>query len=131
MMEKEFECTVTVNAENTAKSVRSGSLNVFATPSLAALAERTACELLNGELEEGSTTVGTVLNIKHLAPTPIGLDVKCVCKLTEVDGRRFCFEMQLFDAGGKVGEVYHERFLVYSESFMKKALSRGKTSNEF
>lgn len=124
--ENTFDFSVVVNEVNTAKAVGSGSLDVFATPSLAALAEKTACMLLEGTLEEGTTTVGTVLNIKHLAPTPIGATVSCTCRLTEKDGRKICFEMELFDAQGKVGEVYHERFVVYSESFMKKALLRGE-----
>lgn len=126
MLGKVVEYTVTVTEDNIAKTVGSGSLEVFSTPSLAALAEKTACILLDGTLEDGSTTVGTVLNIKHLAPTPIGMDVKCVCRLTEVDGRRYCFAMEIYDACGVVGEVYHERFLVYKDSFMKKANSRGK-----
>lgn len=125
MLGKVVEYTVTVTEANIAKTVGSGSLEVFATPSLAALAEKTACLLIDGALEDGSTTVGTVLNIKHLAPTPIGMEVKCVCKLTEIDGRRYCFSMELYDVCGVVADVYHERFLVYKESFMKKANSRG------
>lgn len=123
------ESSCTVCAENTANYVGSGSLEVFATPSLAALAEKTACLLLTGQCEEGCTTVGTVLNISHLAPTPPGLEVRCVCRLTKIDGRRLCFEMELFDRQGKVAEVHHERFIVKIESFMKKALARRGETN--
>lgn len=114
------EHSVAVTEANTAKAVGSGSLPVFATPSLAALAEETSCRLLEGSLEEGTTTVGSLLNVKHLAPTPIGMTVTCVCTLTAVEGRRLCFEMELFDAAGKIGEVVHERFVVKTESFMAK-----------
>lgn len=115
---------VEVTELNTAKTVGSGSLPVFATPALAALAEKTACLLLEGKLEEGTTTVGSALNIKHLAPTPVGMTVNCICTLTGVDGRRLSFEMDLFDAGGKIGEVAHERFVVKTESFMAKTQAK-------
>jgi len=115
---------VEVTETNTAKAVGSGSLPVFATPALAALAEKTACLLLADRLEEGTTTVGSLLNIKHLAPTPVGLSVSCDCTLTVIDGRRLCFEMELFDGTGKVGEVYHERFVVPAQRFMEKAQAK-------
>lgn len=113
--------SVEVTENNTAAVVGSGSLPVFATPALAALAEKTSCLLLDGKLEEGTTTVGSLLNIKHLAPTPIGMTVSCECTLSTVDGRRLCFDMSLFDETGKVGEVYHERFIIKAQPFMEKA----------
>lgn len=118
------EHCVEVTELNTAKAVGSGSLPVFATPALAALAEKTACLLLEGKLDEGTTTVGSALNIKHLAPTPVGMTVNCICTLTGVDGRRLSFEMELFDAIGKIGEVSHERFVVKTESFMAKTQAK-------
>ena len=121
---KTIENTVTVTESNTAKAVGSGSLAVFATPALAALAEETACMLIANELEEGTTTVGSLLNIKHLAPTPVGMEVKCVCTLTEVSGRRLCFTMEAFDGAGKIGEADHERFIVPVERFMEKAQAK-------
>ncbi len=120
------EYTVKVEESNTAAVVGSGSLPVFATPALAALAEKTACICLEGHLEEGCTSVGTVLNIKHMAPTPVGMDVSCSCTLTEVDGRRLVFTATVHDAVGTVGEVYHERFIVKAKSFMEKANARGE-----
>lgn len=116
-----IENSVLVTENNTAKSVGSGSLPVFATPALAALAEETSCLLLQGKLEEGTTTVGSMLNIKHIAPTPVGMKVNCICTLTEAEGRRLVFEMELFDGAGKIGEVQHERFIVRVQSFMEKA----------
>jgi len=116
-----IENSVLVTENNTAKAVGSGSLPVFATPALAALAEETACMLLEGKLEEGTTTVGSMLGIKHLAPTPVGMTVKCICTLTEAEGRRLAFTMELFDGAGKIGEVQHERFIVRVKSFMEKA----------
>lgn len=118
------ELSVDVTESNTAKAFGSGSLPVFATPALAALAEKTSCVLLEGKLDEGTATVGSLLNIKHLAPTPVGMTVRCVCTLSTIDGRRLCFDMELYDGAGKVGEVYHERFIIKTTSFMEKAMSK-------
>ncbi len=120
------ECSVIVDNNNTGATVGSGSLPVFATPSLAALVEKTACVCLEGKLDDGCTTVGTVLQLKHLAPTPVGMTVSCRCTLEEIDGRRLAFKAVVSDGAGVVGEVYHERFVIKAEPFMAKAQSRSE-----
>ena len=64
--------TVMVDESNTAKTMGSGTLQVFATPAMTALMEKTAWMSVSEYLEEGSGTVGTLLNVKHMAPTPVG-----------------------------------------------------------
>ena len=113
--------TVTVNEENTAKAMGSGTLDVFATPALIALMEETCWRSVANELEEDCGTVGTLLEIKHTAPTPIGMKVTCESTLTEVDGRRLVFEVIARDAKGVVGEGKHERFIIQNEKFQVKA----------
>ena len=113
--------TVTVNESNTAKVMGSGTLDVFATPALIALMEETCWRSVAGELEAGCGTVGTLLEIKHTAPTPVGMDVTCEAVLTEVDGRRLVFEVTAHDATGVVGEGRHERFIIQNEKFQTKA----------
>lgn len=113
--------TVTVNEENTAKTMGSGTLDVFATPALIALMEETCWRSVADALDEGCGTVGTLLEIKHTAPTPIGMDVTCESMLTEVDGRRLVFTVQAHDAKGLVGEGRHERFVIQNEKFQEKA----------
>ena len=113
--------TVTVNEDNTAKAMGSGTLDVFATPALIALMEETCWRSVANELEEGSGTVGTLLETKHTAPTPVGMKVTCESTLTEVDGRRLVFEVIARDAKGVVGEGKHERFVVQNEKFQVKA----------
>ena len=113
--------TVTVNEGNTAKAMGSGTLDVFATPALIALMEETCWRSVANELEEGSGTVGTLLEIKHTAPTPVGMKVTCESTLTEVDGRRLIFEVIARDAKGVVGEGKHERFIIQNEKFQMKA----------
>lgn len=113
--------TVTVNEQNTAKTMGSGTLDVFATPALIALMEETCWRSVAEELEEGNGTVGTLLEIKHTAPTPIGMEVTCESALTEVDGRRLVFTVTAHDAKGVVGEGRHERFIIQNEKFQTKA----------
>ncbi len=113
--------TVIVNESNTAKTMGSGTLEVFATPALIALMEETCWRSVAGELEEGCGTVGTLLEIRHTAPTPVGMEVTCESTLVEVDGRRLVFEVTASDAKGVVGEGKHERFIIQNEKFQAKA----------
>lgn len=112
---------ITVTKENTAIVRKSGTLEVFATPAMIELIEETAWKSVAKELEEGCATVGTALNVKHLSATPVGMKVTCETKLVEVDGRRLVFEVEVKDEAGKVGEGVHERFIIQSEKFQKKA----------
>ena len=110
-----------VTNENTAKTMRSGTLDVFATPAMIALMENTAYESVAAELEEGSGTVGTALNVKHVAATPVGMKVTCETELIKVDGRALTFSVKAFDEKGLIGEGEHERFIVFNEKFQAKA----------
>ena len=110
----------TVSAENTAAKVGSGSLPVFATPIMVALMEKAACQALEGHLDEGSTTVGTMLNIEHVAATPVGMAVTAESTVTAVDGRKVCFAVAAYDEAGLIGKGKHERFIVNAERFTDK-----------
>lgn len=111
----------TVTQEVTAAAMGSGELAVFATPAMIALLEETAWKSVAPELAEGEGTVGTKLNVAHLAATPVGARVWCETELLEVDGRRLVFAVSVFDEKGKIGEGTHERFVVRNEKFMAKA----------
>ena len=115
------QMTMKVEKENTAEVMKSGTLQVFATPSMIALIEETAWKSVAGDLEEGLVTVGTALNVKHLSATPVGMQVTCRTTLEEVDGRRLVFSVVVSDEAGKVGEGTHERFIVQAEKFQQKA----------
>lgn len=116
---------VLVTEANSAKTMGSGTLDVFATPSMIALMEKTAWTSVAEHLEEGNGTVGTELNVKHTAATPLGMTVRCESELIEVDGRRLVFKVAAFDEVGLVGEGTHERFIVNNEKFQGKANSKG------
>ncbi len=113
--------TVTVTPENTARAIGSGTLDVFATPALAALAEKTCWESVAPALEPGCSTVGSKLSIEHSAPTPLGMTVTCETELIAVDGRKLTFSVLVRDEKGTVGSGIHERFIVSDAKFMAKA----------
>lgn len=111
---------ITVTEVLSAKNMGSGSLCVLATPALISGMENVCMNCVQPFLEEGFTTVGTKVNISHLAATPLGDTVTYSCELTEIDRRRLVFTVQAFDSKGKTGEGTHERFIVDSARFMSK-----------
>ena len=118
------EVSITVTTDVTAAKMKSGSLEVLATPYMVALMEQAASELCDKFVPEGISTVGTALNISHLAPTPVGGNVRAVATLTAFDGRKASFDVEAYDACGLIGKGTHERFTIKVESFMKKAQER-------
>lgn len=115
-----------VEEQDTARVHGSGTLRVLATPAMAAWMEHTAMESVQPQLGEGEGTVGTLLELRHLAPTPVGMAVTCESTLVEAQGRRLVFEVEAFDETGKIGEAKHERFIIRSEAFQAKADSKRK-----
>lgn len=121
---EKYEVEITVTDEITAKSMRSGSLPVLATPFMVALMEQAASELCDKYIEEGLSTVGTALNIQHLAPTAVGAKVRAVATVTEYDGRKICFDVEAYDEAGLIGKGTHERFTIKIDKFMQKTAQR-------
>ena len=115
---------IVVTKEITAKSMGSGAIDVYGTPAMILLMEETAQQSVALLLDAGQGTVGTELNIKHLAATPVGMKVWCDTELIEVDGRRLVFRAEAFDECGKIGEGTHERFIVDNEKFQQKTDSK-------
>lgn len=116
--------TVIVDEGNTALAIGSGTLRVFATPAMIALVESTASRSVAPFLEEGSSTVGTHLDVAHTSATPVGMEVVCETELIEVDRRRLVFSVVVRDAAGEIGSGTHERFIVDNVKFMSKAESK-------
>lgn len=109
-----------VTEELSAKAMGSGELLVFATPAMLALMEKTAYQSVAAELEEGSGSVGTMVNLAHSAASPIGMKVVCDSKLVAIDGRKLTFEIEARDEAGVIGQATHERFIIYNEKFQAK-----------
>lgn len=112
--------TLVVEHKDTAAVYGSGALEVFATPAMIALMEKTCLESVAMKIGEGNTTVGIAVNIKHLKASPIGSLIRCDAKLIEVNRKRLVFEVRCLEGETLIGEGIHERFVVDSEKFMAK-----------
>ena len=112
--------TLVVEHKDTAAVYGSGALEVFATPAMIALMEKTCLESVCSKIGEGNTTVGIAVNIKHLKASPVGATIRCDAQLIEVDRKRLVFEVRCFEGDSLIGEGIHERFVVDSAKFMAK-----------
>ena len=121
-MEAKLSKKITVDREQLASVVGSGSLDVFATPAVAALMEGAAAELAQSKLESDElTTVGTSISIEHFSPTPLGAEVEAEATLTKTEGRLFYFDVVARDASGEIARGTHTRVSVHAEKFQKRA----------
>ena len=118
------EKSVAVTIENTAISMGSGTLRVFATPAMIALCEGCCAESIEDLLGEGMTSVGTKVDIEHLAASPIGASILCKSRIVSVDGRRLDFEVEVYDNVGLIGKGKHTRFIVDAEKFVNKTYAK-------
>ena len=124
------EINVTVEENMTAASMKSGNLDVLATPYMIALMEQASAELCQQFLPEGISTVGTMVNIQHLAATSLGAPVRTVATLTAFDGRKASFDVISYDNAGIIGKGTHERFTIKVDSFIKKTAERKNLVSE-
>ena len=115
---------IIVTEDKTAKVYGSGTLEVFGTPAMIALMENTALKSVADYIGEGNGTVGTKLNVSHVAATPVGMKVVCETELIKVEGRALTFEVKAYDEWGLIGEGTHERFIIMEEKFQAKANSK-------
>lgn len=111
---------IKVTDEMTARAMGSGSLDVYSTPAMISLMENTAYTSVAEYLEDGQGTVGTLMNVKHLSATPVGMEVRCESELVEIDKRRLVFTVKVYDQVGCIGEGIHERFVINNDKFMEK-----------
>jgi len=114
------EQSIIVAEKDTAARYGSGLIEVFATPAMIGLMESTAQQSVMSFLPEGSITLGTEVNVKHLKATPIGQKVICFSELTGIDGRQLTFKVNAFDETGEIGSGTHTRVVVNKEKFMQK-----------
>ena len=118
------EARVTVDRSELASTLRSGHLDVYGTPAMIALMENAAITAVDHLLPSGSVTVGSLLEIRHLAPTPLGVEVRATAELLEVDGRRLTFRVEAFDPVDKIGDGRHERFVVDRDRLVARAQAK-------
>ena len=119
-----YSVETVVSDKNTAKTMGSGTLDVFATPAMVALMEEAAWKCVAPHLDEGAVTVGTSMQIKHVSATPMGMRVTASSELIEVDGRRLVFNVEASDGAGLIGSGVHERFIIMNDKFMARTESK-------
>ncbi len=115
-----YESRTTVSTVNSAKTLGSGDMDVFATPAMVALMENAAMLAVAAELPEGSATVGTQMNTSHIKASPLGAVITASAELTAVDGRKLTFAVKAWDEKGVIGEGEHTRFVVDRARFLSK-----------
>lgn len=115
------EIRMTVAESDTARNSGGETLPpVLSTPRMISFMERSAHQAILPFLKEGQTSVGTVINIKHLGATPVGMAVRFRAELVEVDRRRLRFIVEAFDEVEKIGEGEHERFIIDQDRFSER-----------
>jgi fluoroacetyl-CoA thioesterase len=129
MLEPGLGATVeqTVTEDMTATALGSGDVPVLGTPAVVALAERAACAAVDGRLPPGHTSVGSSVDLAHLAPTPVGARVTATAGLLDVEGRTLTFEVEVRDPAGTVARGTHRRVVVDRGRFLSGAAERGSS----
>ena len=126
MLEPGSEATVEerVTEAMTAERLGSGDVPVLGTPAILALVEAASVAAVADALEPGQTTVGSAVELQHVAPTGLGSTVTAGARLVEVDGRRLTFSFEVTDPGGAVARGTHTRVVVERERFLESARER-------
>jgi fluoroacetyl-CoA thioesterase len=114
------EMRMKTGAEHSAQKFFPKVPNVFGTPFLGGLFEGVSAELMAPHLGAGETSVGISMNLQHTAPTPLGMEVRAVTEVTQVEGRKITFKLEAFDETEKIGEAVHERFIINEEKFNQR-----------
>jgi predicted thioesterase len=114
------EASLVVGEEHTAAAFGAGGVRVLGTPVMIGLMENAAWRLVQPELDEGETTVGTLVNIQHLAATPLGDQVTATAELIDIAGRRLIFHVTARDARQVIGEGTHARARVLLDRFLAR-----------
>jgi predicted thioesterase len=117
-----------VGDEHTAARLGSGRAPVFATPIMIALMEAAAVDCIERLLEPGQESLGVMVDVEHMAPTPVGLSVTAEALLNEVDGRTLTFEVEARDKHGLIGKGRHKRVIVESTKFRARAHAKADES---
>ncbi|WP_018362014.1 thioesterase family protein [Hoylesella nanceiensis] len=118
----EYSTTITVEGEHTALSVGSGDMQVLATPALIAFMENVAMLTVRDLLSDEVTTVGGMIEVKHLKASPVGAEVVVKATLEKVDGIKLQFKLEAFQGEKLIAEGAHLRFIVNRQEFMNRVL---------
>lgn len=112
-----------VTPEHIAKHLAS-EVQVLSTPSMIYFMERTAMNCVQNHLPQGYTTVGTMVNVKHVSPAPVNSVIRVEARLISKEARRLLFEVRAYRNSTLVGEGLHERYIVNTKKFVDKLKSQ-------
>ena len=118
------EDTFQVTDERTAIQIGSGESRVLATPWMIAFMERVSHGMLAAKLPAGFSSVGVAVNVRHLAPTPVGYTVRVRSEIKSIDGWRVNFHVEAWDSNEQIGEGEHQRFVIDEQRFLKRAAAK-------
>ena len=109
-----------VGEEHTAPRVGSGLVHVLATPVMINLFEAAALDAVDQHLPAGYQSLGTVLNVRHIAATPVGMRVFALARITRTEGRTVFLSVEARDETELIGDGVHERVVVNVEKFSQR-----------
>ena len=109
-----------VGEEHTAPRVGSGLVHVLATPVMINLFEAAALDAVDKHLPQGYQSLGTVLNVRHIAATPVGMEVSAVARITRIEGRTVHLFVEAKDEKEVIGDGEHQRVVVNVEKFSQR-----------
>ncbi len=118
------EVSKKVEESDTARTFGSGGVDALASPIMFGMMETAALNATARELPEGFSTVGIRLDVRHLAATPVGMNVRAEAKLVEIDGKKLTFDVEAYDDVELVGKGIHVRYIVDFDKFVEKSLSK-------
>ena len=118
-----------VTLERVASHLGSGSLQVYATPAMVAFVEQTCRKLVEPHLPEGMTTVGIAINVRHIAPTPLGSEVSIQVEIVLIEKNVISFQAELWDEMEKIGEATHERAVIEIDRFTERVQKKSIKSS--
>jgi fluoroacetyl-CoA thioesterase len=124
------EETYIVGEQDLASHIGSGASRVLATPCMILFMERTAHRLLASKLPAGYSSVGVVVHVEHLAPTPMGNTVRVQAKVEAIDGLKVTFTIEAWDEVEKIGQGTHQRFIIDEARFLKRVHAKSEASSK-
>jgi len=125
-----YEDNYIVGEQDLASHIGSGASRVLATPCMILFMERTAHRLLAKKLPDGYSSVGVVVHVEHLAPTPLGNTVHVLAKVEAMDGLKVTFTIEAWDEVEKIGQGTHQRFIIDEARFLKRVQSKSGTNSK-
>lgn len=113
-----------VEEQHLAQHIGSGSLRVLATPAMIAFMERVSHQLIAKAVPEDYSSVGVLVNVRHLAPTPLGSRVRIKSEVVSVEGFQVTFHVEAWDEREQIGSGIHQRAVIEHERFLRRVAKK-------